>query len=114
MTGTPAEGDTIIVVETASTINMVVMDFIENGQTTIGNIKLHDKTKEYGMILQSEKILYALQHDAPEAFYVVPEGGLAAGTYHVTLGDNYDTSWWRSYISVHTDTGRAGRWPDLP
>ena len=93
VTGTPAEGDTIIVVETASTINMVVMDFIENGQTTIGNIKLHDKTKEYGMILQSEKILYALQHDAPEAFYVVPEGGLTAGTYHVTLGDNYDTAY---------------------
>ena len=67
--------------------------FIENGQTTIGNIKLHDKTKEYGMILQSEKILYALQHDAPEAFYVVPEGGLTAGTYHVTLGDNYDTAY---------------------
>ena len=93
VTGTPAEGDTIIVVETASSINMVVMDFIENGQTTIGNIKLHDKTKEYGMILQSEKILYALQHDAPEAFYAVPEGGLAAGTYNITLGDNYDTSY---------------------
>ena len=85
VTGTPAEGGTIIVVETASVINMVVMDFIENGQTTIGNIKLHDKTKQYGMILQSEKLLYSLQFDEREAFYYAPDG-LAAGTYHFLLG----------------------------
>lgn len=92
VTGTPADGDAIIVVETATTIKMVVMDFIENGQTTIGNIKLHDKTKQYGMILQSEKSLYTLQSDAPEAFYYAAEG-LSAGTYNITLGDNYDTSY---------------------
>ena len=92
VTGTAAEGDTIIVVETASVIRMVVMDFIENGQTTIGNIKLHDKTKQYGMILQSEKTLYSLQVDAPEAFFYTAEG-IAAGTYNITLGDNYDTSY---------------------
>lgn len=92
VTGTPASGGTIIVVETASTIKMVVMDFIENGQTTIGNIKLHDKTKKHGMILQSEDILYALQSDAPEAFFHAAEG-LAAGTYNITLGDNYDTAY---------------------
>lgn len=92
VTGSAAEGDTILVVETASTIRMVVMDFIEGGQTTIGNIKLHDKTKQYGMILQSEKTLYSLQHDAPEAFYYTAEG-LSAGTYNITLGDNYDTSY---------------------
>lgn len=92
VTGTAASGDTVIVVETASTIKMVVMDFIENGQTTIGNIKLHDKTKKHGMILQSEDILYTLQSDAPEAFFYAAEG-LAAGTYNVTLGDNYDTAY---------------------
>ena len=85
VTGTVAEGDTIIVVETASVINMVVMDYIEDGQTAIGNIKLHDKTKKHGMILQSEKLLYNLQFDAKEAFYYAPEG-LPAGTYHFTLG----------------------------
>lgn len=85
VTGTAAEGDTIIVVETASTINMVVMDFFEGGQTSIGNIKLHDKTKQYGMILQSEKLLYSLQFDEREAFYYAPDG-LAAGTYHFLLG----------------------------
>lgn len=89
VTGTAAEGDTIIVVETASVINMVVMDFIEGGQTSIGNIKLHDKTKQYGMILQSEKLLYNLQNDNTEAFYYAASA-LPAGTYHVTLGDNYD------------------------
>ena len=93
VTGTPADGDTIIVVETASTVKMVVMDFIENGQTSVGNIKLHDKTKQYGMILQSEKSLYTLQSDAPEAFYVVPEGGLSAGTYNITMGDNYEPNY---------------------
>lgn len=110
VTGTPAEGDTIIVVETASSINMVVMDFIENGQTTIGNIKLHDKTKSYGMILQSEKVLYGLQVDSEEAFYAVPEGGLSAGTYHVTLGDNYDTSYGggKSYQFTLTQAVPAG------
>lgn len=92
VTGTPASGDTVIVVETASTIKMVVMDFIESGQTTIGNIKLHDKTKKHGMILQSEDILYTLHSDAPEAFFHAAEG-LAAGTYNITLGDNYDTAY---------------------
>ena len=92
VTGTPAEADTIIVVETASTIKMVVMDFIENGQTSKGNIKLHDKTKKHGLILQSEKTLYGLQFDAPEAFYYAAEG-LSAGTYNITLGGNYDTSY---------------------
>ena len=85
VTGTAAEGDTIIVVETASVINMVVMDFIENGQTSKGNIKLHDNTKNFGMILQSEKLLYNLQFDEREAFFYTAEG-LAAGTYHFTLG----------------------------
>ena len=85
VTGTAAQGDTIIVVETASVINMVVMDFIEGNQTSKGNIKIHDKTKQYGMILQSEKLLYNLQFDEREAFYYAPDG-LAAGTYHFTLG----------------------------
>lgn len=89
VTGTAAEGDTIIVVETASVINMVVMDFIEGNQTSKGNIKIHDKTKQYGMILQSEKLLYNLQSDNTEAFYYAASA-LPAGTYHVTLGDNYD------------------------
>lgn len=93
VTGTAAKGDTFIVVETASVINMVVMDFIENGQTPKGNIKLHDNTKKFGMILQSEKLLYNLQSDNTEAFYYNHTGAaLPAGTYHVTLGDNYDVA----------------------
>lgn len=85
VTGTAAKDDTIIVIETASTINMVVMDFIEGGQAPAGAIKLHDKTKEFGVILQSEKILYTLQYDQREAFYHA-SSGLPAGTYNVTIG----------------------------
>ena len=103
VTGTPAEGDTIIVVETASSINMVVMDFIENGQTTIGNIKLHDKTKEYGMILQSEKILYALQFDSDEAMYFCEEG-LSAGTYHFSIPTTWSKAAAGSYQFTLTHT----------
>ena len=97
VTGTAAQGDTIIVVETASVINMVVMDFIEGNQTSKGNIKIHDKTKQYGMILQSEKLLYNLQFDEREAFYYAPDG-LAAGTYHFTLG---------AHIWVSGDVGKV-------
>lgn len=107
VTGTPAEGDTIIVVETASTINMVVMDFIENGQTTIGNIKLHDKTKEYGMILQSEKILYALQFDSDEAMYFCEEG-LSAGTYHFSIPTTWSKAAAGSYQFTLTQAVPAG------
>ena len=94
VTGTAAEGDTIIVVETASVINMVVMDFIEGNKTSKGNIKIYDNTKQYGMILQSEKLLYNLQNDNTEAFYYNnTDAALPAGTYHITLGDNYDTTY---------------------
>lgn len=88
VTGTAAEGDTIIVVETASTMEMVVMDFIENGQTSIGNIKIHDKTKQYGMILQCKDLPYTLQFDSDEAMYYC-ESALPAGTYHF----NIPTTW---------------------
>lgn len=85
VTGTAAEGDTIIIVETAATIDFVVVDFIEDGKTPIGDIVLHDKTKKYGMILQSKDTLYDLQFDEREAFYYSEEG-LAAGQYCFLLG----------------------------
>ena len=89
VTGTAQEGDTIVIVETASTIQFVVMGFIESGGNV--SISLHDKGKTYGMILQSKDILYNLQADNTEAFYS-PSEAMAAGTYHATLGDNYDTA----------------------
>ena len=91
VTGTAADGDTIIVVETAATLNMVVMDFIEGGQTSTGNIKLHDKTKSYGMILQCQDLPYTLQFDSDEAMFYC-ESALAAGTYHF----NIPTTWSRA------------------
>ena len=42
------------------------------------------------MVLQAHFCLpFATQFDAYEAFYAVPAGGLAAGTYHVTFGEAY-------------------------
>ena len=93
VTGTAAEGDTIVVVETASTIEFVVMGFIESGGNT--SITLHDKGKTYGMILQSKDVLYSLQFDEREAFYYSADG-LAAGTYHFTLGAH---SWYSADVN---------------
>ena len=88
VTGTPAEGDTIVIVETASIINFVVMGFIDNGQN--GAIKIKDKNLKYGMILQAEDATYSVQYDAAEAIYYAAEG-LVAGTYHIQLGqEGYD------------------------
>lgn len=88
VTGTAAEGDTILIVETAAVIHMVVMDFIQNGQTLAGNIKLHDKTKKHGMILQSLNTIYDLQFDSREAFFAnTGETAMSAGTYHFKVGD---------------------------
>ena len=84
VSGTPAEGDTFLVIETADVIEMVIMDFITPDSDMV-SIKLHDKTKKYGIILQSKYLVYSLQFDAKEAFFSNSEE-LAAGTYHFKLG----------------------------
>ena len=51
---------------------------------------LEDQSTLDVMVLQSHFCLpFATQFDAMEAFYAVPAGGLAAGTYHVTFGVAY-------------------------
>ena len=35
----------------------------------------------------------AIAFDAPEAIYYAPEGGLAAGTYHIAIGTKYGDGW---------------------
>ncbi len=48
------------------------------------DVDTEDKAGIPGMMLQSRLALsFATMFDAPEAFYVVPAAGLAAGTYHV-------------------------------
>ena len=51
---------------------------------------LEDESTLDVMVLQAHFCLpFATQFDAMEAFYAVPAGGLAAGTYHVTFGVAY-------------------------
>ena len=51
---------------------------------------LEDESTLDVMVLQAHFCLhFATQFDAYEAFYAVPAGGLAAGTYHVTFGVAY-------------------------
>ena len=45
-----------------------------------------------GMYIQSHYAMQACQFDQNEAFYVVPAGGLAAGTYYITMGNSWGTN----------------------
>lgn len=65
--------------------NAIVMDFIEDGQHSDG-LKLRDGLQT-GVIFQAEKIMYNLQFDEREAFYVA-KNGLSSGTYNFTIGDH--------------------------
>ena len=76
------------------TIKASVMDFIEGGRN--GGIALKDG-RQYGVIFQTEDILYNLQFDAQEAFYCA-ENGLTAGDYCFLLGQH---SW------VAADVGKT-------
>ncbi len=90
VTGTAAEGDTLVVVETASVIDFVIVGFIDN--RTNGAITIKNKDLKYGVILMADLILYSLQFDAPEAFAYFTDG-LAAGTYNFTIDPTYDASY---------------------
>ena len=55
-----------------------------------GNVELQDGEIVPGMWLQWHYCTpFDIQFDNREAFYVAPEGGLAAGTYHVTLAQTW-------------------------
>lgn len=76
-------GDTIPFTKDGVKYNAIVVDFIKDGQHSNG-LQLQNGLKN-GVIFQTEKILYNLQFDEREAFYVA-EGGLSAGTYHFKVG----------------------------
>ena len=54
-----------------------------------GDVQLQDGETVPGMFIQSHYALEGVQFDQNEAFYVVPAGGLAAGTYHFTMGNSW-------------------------
>lgn len=57
--------------------------------THFGDVQLQDGETVPGMFIQSHYALEGVQFDQNEAFYVVPAGGLAAGTYHFTMGNSW-------------------------
>ena len=57
-----------------------------------GDVKLADDSVVPGMFIQSHYAMQAVQFDQNEGFYVVPSGGLSAGTYHFTMGNNWGSN----------------------
>lgn len=57
-----------------------------------GNVELQDGEVVPGMFIQSHYAMEAAQFDQNEAFYVVPEGGLTAGTYNITMGNSWGSN----------------------
>lgn len=57
-----------------------------------GDVELQDGETVPGMFIQSHYAMEAVQFDQNEAFYVVPEGGLTAGTYNITMGNSWGSN----------------------
>ena len=57
-----------------------------------GDVELEDGETIHGMFIQSHYAMQGVQFDQNEGFYVVPSGGLSAGTYHFTMGNNWGTN----------------------
>lgn len=57
-----------------------------------GNVELHDGEIVPGMFIQCHYAMEGVQFDQNEAFYVVPEEGLAAGTYNIIMGNNWGSN----------------------
>lgn len=56
------------------------------------NVELQDGEVIPGMFIQSHYAIEAVQFDQNEGFYVVPAGGLAAGTYNIVMGNNWGSN----------------------
>ena len=60
--------------------------------THFGDVQLQDGETIPGMFIQSHYALDGVQFDQNEAFYVAPAGGMAAGTYHFTMGNSWGSN----------------------
>ena len=56
------------------------------------DVELQDGETVPGMFIQCHYALEGVQFDQNEAFYVVPAGGLAAGTYHFKMGNSWGSN----------------------
>ena len=57
-----------------------------------GDVELQDGETVPGMFIQSHYAMRDVQFDQNEAFYVVPAGGLAPGTYQFTMGNSWGSN----------------------
>lgn len=75
-----------------------------------GDVELQDGEVVSGMFIQSHYAMEAVQFDQNEAFYVVPEGGLTAGTYNITMGNSWGNNVvsGKSYYFVLTESYAEG------
>lgn len=57
-----------------------------------GDVELADGETVPGMFIQSHYAMQSVQFDQNEGFYVVPAGGLAPGTFHFTMGNEWGSN----------------------
>lgn len=57
-----------------------------------GDVELQDGETVPGMYIQSHYAMQGIQFDQNEGFFVVPAGGLAPGTFHFTMGNNWGSN----------------------
>lgn len=95
VSGTPAEGDTFLVVVTAEATRFIVVDTLSDGKLSSGDtaaIQFKNPFKKNGLILHAADVdYYGICFDEPEALYV-PSENMPAGTYYFGKG-NYDSSY---------------------
>ena len=88
VTGTPANGDEIIVTEAYDIINWVVADygFVVNGKYVPASKVTNSTDKSHpAAALIMEHVIYNRAFDAGEALFAAPSGGYAAGAYKFTV-----------------------------
>ena len=83
VTGTPAQGDVVIVHETAAQMPYVVLGIDQDTPT--------DPQFTHSLTLGAVDIYTEMPFDAAEAFYCA-ENGLAAGNYYFTIDPSYEPS----------------------
>lgn len=82
ITGTPVEGDEVIITEAYDSVDMDVVDFAD------AYASQDPDTAVPALWLQSHWALNAVQFDASEAIWYC-KTALSAGTYHFTIGTNW-------------------------
>lgn len=75
-----------------------------------GDVKLADDSVVPGMFIQSHYAMQGVQFDQNEGFYVVPSGGLPAGTYYFTMGNSWGSNVvnGKSYMFTTTESYAEG------